>query len=174
MNRKIKFQFTPARSGRQQRRHHGKSIKVSIHARAKRATCACRDADTTPPSFNSRPREAGDVHVGHFAPVHVVSIHARAKRATRRSGGIRILRTVSIHARAKRATREPCAVDDVHAVSIHARAKRATRSLSGVRCSPTFQFTPARSGRPPVRILAAGGHLCFNSRPREAGDLMSF
>src|SRR5690606_13940825 len=55
-------------------------------------------------------------------------------------------------------------------VSIHARAKRATSRHASNAVGRLFQFTPARSGRL-TRQAMARLKWCFNSRPREAGDV---
>ncbi len=81
----IKFQSTPARSGRHALLdEYGYQLPVSIHARAKRATLAAV----------------------HLESAVLVSIHARAKRATRALAKGLGVESVSIHARAKRATVE--------------------------------------------------------------------
>ena len=102
---RLKFQFTPARGGRPaQQRRDDYAIRVSIHARAWRATAAficphgvnvfqftparggrpqSRRLRVAASGFNSRPRVAGDPLTALFpAPLRDVSIHARAWRAT--------------------------------------------------------------------------------------------
>ena len=97
------FQFTPAHDGRQCRDAASRTRfrfnsrprttgdrdvaamrtrpKVSIHARARRATSRGIDRSTAT-SFNSRPRTTGDESVLAGGHCDAVSIHARARRAT--------------------------------------------------------------------------------------------
>ena len=100
------------------------NIKVSIHARMKRATLH-RHIHRPGVRFNPRPHEAGDVYGLGAGSVVIVSIHARMKRATislywcmpaasfnprpHEAGDVGsrpfpARRRVSIHARMKRAT----------------------------------------------------------------------
>ena len=83
------------------------------------------------------------------APGGHVSIHARTWRATVEEVPRVALLQVSIHARTWRPTLVPPSVVPVLDVSIHARTWRATRrARSNVTLEQTFQFTPARGGRP--------------------------
>ncbi len=148
----------------------GLTSKVSIHARARRAT-------------------PGRVSHG---PQSVVSIHARARRATWKTG--RAGRSTKFQFTPARGRRLGCGKVESHGrtVSIHARARRATAYSSTITSQIKFQFTPARGGRLAFtapqceqvfvsihararRATGANGHesarhWCFNSRPREAGD----
>ena len=119
--------------------------RVSIHARAKRATSHTRQHSRLV-CFNSRPREAGDLTAAQalrmfrfqFTPARSGRLAPPSNHASGK---------VSIHARAKRATLRVHLSPPRVRVSIHARAKRAT-------------YLPARSSP----------RQGFNSRPREAGD----
>ena len=143
------FQFTPARGGR--RGPCGaRPVEqlVSIHARAWRAT-RCR-APGVPLSlrFNSRPRVAGD--------------------PTRRRGDGRG-RFQFTPARGGRHASHSFAASWIVFQFTPARGGRPHSPSSA---TPTwwFQFTPARGGRRHFyghnQIVA----VCFNSRPRVAGD----
>ena len=186
---------------------------VSIHARAWRATRVDDEVEsadgfnsrprvagdrrlraTSPPAccFNSRPRVAGDVLRHHVRVAERgVSIHARAWRATLRAVGIDEGVGVSIHARAWRATSRrsprlpprcfnsrPRVAGDgttsglgVEAPSFQFTPARGGRPLAGMTYQQgnTFQFTPARGGRPRTPAATPPGSR-FNSRPRVAGD----
>ncbi len=120
-------------------------------------------------SFNSRPRVAGDSKQPGTWANRNVSIHARAWRATHPVRGRLRRHQVSIHARAWRATLGQQGGAQLRPVSIHARAWRATRPRGTATCTPTFQFTPARGGRP-RRDCVGTSPVGFNSRPRVAGD----
>ncbi len=62
------FQSTPAHGGRHQSIRHQRLLPhVSIHARARRATTTITPRATTQPSFNPRPRTAGDSCVGSLS-----------------------------------------------------------------------------------------------------------
>ena len=169
------FQFTPARGGRHAREHRERQKHVSIHARAWRATqqlhddlnywmfqftparggrrgCAGGDADK--PSFNSRPRVAGDRRCDCVVrAIILVSIHARAWRATPDSAQPLRGLHVSIHARAWRATERPVWAASTMPVSIHARAWRATRAGISNR-SMTVVSIHARAWRATLSGLA--------------------
>ncbi len=57
--------------------------RVSIHARAWRATSTVTSCSTSYSSFNPRPRAAGDQFPLLVVLAELVSIHARARRATK-------------------------------------------------------------------------------------------
>ena len=146
------FQFTPARGGRRTSRRAPPASR-SFNSRPRVAGdldgCAKGRAGKC---FNSRPRVAGDLLRLRNGIETLVSIHARAWRATRPVRVGVLEPPVSIHARAWRATpsrpRDACA----RRVSIHARAWRATwRTAANAGSFSSFQFTPARGGRPSSR-----------------------
>jgi len=121
------FQFTPARGGRLRFRVPVfDRRRVSIHARARRATF---------------PRCLAAVDA-------LVSIHARARRATGLETEVVYAGVVSIHARARRATPPPFSpVSQDQGFNSRPRAAGDTYR-PGDNASMTFQFTPARGGRP--------------------------
>ncbi len=124
-------------------------IRVSIHARTRRATAMYQLATAIATGFNPRPHTAGDV--GKTAALSVVVLF----QSTPAHGGRLFLahtwpetKRVSIHARTRRAT-EP--VGDFGSglhVSIHARTRRATMLAS----------------------LILLNLKSFNPRPHTAGD----
>ncbi len=168
-----RFQSTPARSGRQtgrRRPDHGKHgfnprpreagdftadwdfegrAKVSIHARAKRATRNRVPYQMPRYGFQSTPARSGrrNWQKWHEA-VLAVSIHARAKRATPVPVMVGRAVIVSIHARAKRATE---------------RSRRPTLALHG------FNPRPREAGDSAATDWRSPASS-FNPRPREAGD----
>ena len=121
--------------------------KVSIHARARRATGHPPFDPAGADGFNPRPRAAGDAARTFVSHRIEVSIHARARRATLSPGTAVRHWGVSIHARARRATCADAAGAAQRPVSIHARARRATLSAVILPATPKFQSTPARGGR---------------------------
>ena len=191
MEREIRFQSTPARSGRRTWSHrrnrpwavsiharakratesqppHKWRAPVSIHARAKRATHGC-DGTGGRGRFQSTPARSGrHCHARSTRPLRRVSIHARAKRATYEANREAFKKKVSIHARAKRATRSGCAFrrGDVFQ-STPARSGRLDRIW---RCfhGDLFQSTPARSGRH-LAVVGASGEVTFQSTPARSG-----
>jgi len=154
--------------------------KVSIHARAKRATKSFGHRRSPDPSFNPRPREAGDLFCDVLAD-GLLSFNPRPREAgdaragmtssscpcfnprPREAGDLKAFQEVinealvSIHARAKRATADGRAGPFQGPVSIHARAKRATGTKEKFSDEAKFQSTPARSGRHGGNAQA--GHL---------------
>ena len=185
------FQFTPAHDGRLRAACELASVLgVSIHARARRATCpharlaAQFRFQFTPAhdgrpqvnpsfseyrSFNSRPRTTGDVRDRVELARIAVSIHARARRATRAKRFGRRGRCVSIHARARRATgRVMAAVVKLEGFNSRPRTTGDFRRVMTL-VDALFQFTPAHDGRP----VSQGRNrlrMGFNSRPRTTGD----
>ena len=102
--------------------------------------------------FNSRPRVAGDFLIDRVQRTHT-SFNSRPRVAGDfREDEPELEALVSIHARAWRATHQASDDRNPCTVSIHARAWRATL---------------LRWSYPPV-------NLCFNSRPRVAGDLKAW
>ena len=101
--------------------------RVSIHARARRATVRIRCLASAPAGFNPRPRAAGDCGYKIF-----VSPEYRFQSTPARGGrrhllpAMKLSKIVSIHARARRATTEESGGRHADPVSIHARARRAT------------------------------------------------
>jgi len=164
------FQFTPARGGRRRFVNEIFIPKVSIHARARRATYTPRQDIPSPPRFNSRPRAAGDDIEAFDERVIKVSIHARARRATQlitnfaqdiwfqftpaRGGRRRVVRWLPPHG----------------LVSIHARARRATLPVVVLIGTLLFQFTPARGGRQDGLIAQFDG-IWFQFTPARGGRL---
>ena len=163
------FQLTPARSGRLVEPGDLARRNVSTHARAQRATVfAIREAATA--SFQLTPARSGRPHRASWCYPNLFQL--TPARSGRRSDSLNQRYRDGFNSR-------PRAAGDVDhdlrlmgtVVSTHARAQRATihSRLSSVNAR-WFQLTPARSGRQsgPRRQIRA---ICFNSRPRAAGDL---
>src|SRR5207302_918011 len=152
--------------------------RVSIHARARRATdtfiayklfqsypfqsTRARDARPRPDEqpkiggvcFTPRARATRDAMLAWFRrSAGIVSIHARARRATGNRFAAYGSNTVSIHARARRATRAILGSIVSNHVSIHARARRATIAYKTYKDSSGFQSTRARDARPHAHVL---------------------
>ena len=144
---------------------------VSIHARAWRATCAARAYPSTPCSFNSRPRVAGDqpfllsisIPQGFNSRPRVAGDMGEEQRGE--------VPEVSIHARAWRATPRPSRRSrSCTRFNSRPRVAGDTRRSTSARRSTQFQFTPARGGRQSASESASARGHSFNSRPRVAGD----
>ena len=187
------FQSTPARGGRQRRtprcrgwescfnpRPHAAgddgvrtisgTLRVSIHARTRRATDAAGDeVAACAVSIHARTRRATFVPAANYSVPRFQSTPARGGR---RHGGRRRARPGG--------------------VSIHARTRRATLANACLNGAFVFQSTPARGGRhrahrvvpaPPcvsihartrratvIRCATASWTRSFNPRPHAAGD----
>ena len=165
------FQSTPACGGRRQGQHHEQLRTVSIHARVRRATPAPPKCLRRRPSFNPRPRAAGDMwpdasecrlsgfnprpRAAGDRPEVAVAARPRKFQSTPACGGRPLLRR-SAHAGGR--------------VSIHARARRATEPSGPRFADSQFQSTPARGGRPAAEVGQRRAASGFNPRPRAAGD----
>ena len=184
------FQFTPAHGGRLAgARNPHRPVRVSIHARAWRAT-ASSPLEIWSYGFNSRPRMAGDSGVSFEMYDISVSIHARAWRATRplsrpywvtafqftpAHGGRRLPLLFAIAIMSFN-SRPRMAGDNLSTTPFRRASFQFTPAHGGRRASSgacavarTFQFTPAHGGRP-AWCAASLSRRGFNSRPRMAGD----
>ena len=127
----------------------GRAEKVSTHAPAKGATANVGGHYTPRASFNSRPREGGDLGWATRSALKLVSTHAPAKGATttRHLIDSRMVFQLTPPRRGRPAM-DTVEVEEM-AVSTHAPAKGATSRP----VNPTWS------------------DYCFNSRPREGGDV---
>ncbi len=137
MGRDVMPSCWPARSGSfQSTRPHGarpefdaackKARAVSIHAPARRATCAPRRGWPCAGSFNPRSRTGRDDQAGGVGIATVVSIHAPARGRDAARDHAPLPNLVSIHAPARGATVQVRPGDAASGVSIHAPAQGAT------------------------------------------------
>ena len=148
----------------------GQGRRISIQAIANQTQGGPGFVFAETPCFNSRPREAGDLHQAALGADRKVSIHARAKRATKPRQPRRVSQRFQFTP-ARSGRRNGRSIVGEGGVSIHARAKRATRRAPGV-CSRASVSIHARAKRATFRALRGNAPIhCFNSRPREAGDL---
>ena len=193
MKRQQKFQPTPAHGGRLCRgREQAKRRPVSTHARARRATSSPSSSGENWPSFNPRPRTAGDsveaesrqsgaqfqptpAHGGRLHPhrrlakIGRVSTHARARRATARPRPSGRELPVSTHARARRATNRSRTMSPGRLVSTHARARRATARWSGSAVGTgSFNPRPRTAGDSFARLISVLPHVSTHARARRA------
>ncbi len=168
----IWFQSTPARSGRRGV-YRGLWISlVCFNPRPREAGDRLRRSGLPwRTGFNPRPREAGDAS-SQSDSLPDEGFQSTPARSGRRGPDIvSEWRSAfqSTPARSGRLTASFISRSGV-IVSIHARAKRATAREPSTRIWIWFQSTPARSGRRGVYRGLWISLVCFNPRPREAGD----
>ena len=188
------FNSRPRTTGDHARGATSCSTRVSIHARARRATrcvCATRRArrfqftpahDGRPASsaltsatasFNSRPRTTGDNqslsartpgHLFQFTPAHDGRLCTPF-----------FLNTRSCFNSRPRTTGDGSAgtAPSAGGVSIHARARRATQHVRFVVALPAFQFTPAHDGRHAFTRIPQDLHA-FQFTPAHDGRRLAF
>ena len=168
------------------------AICVSIHARTRRATIACRVVPHCSVCFNPRPHAAGNATAGRACLGRDVSIHARTRRATPALRRPPRRQLVSIHARTRRATLTFTKGNDYgkfqstparggrlagflaslvwSIVSIHARTRRAT-TPKPIPDTVPISFNPRPHAAGDMRAITL---ICrtnsFNPRPHAAGD----
>ena len=191
-DRRLIFQSTPARSGRQNPETE-MDTRSDFNPRPRAAGDSRKPmARIRGQYFNPRPRAAGDHRRQRRIDLLRISIHARAQRATAQRVLDESKPFISIHARAQRATRRSwsrsrdsknfnprprAAGDDDLArygmsaeISIHARAQRATRSQARPRARNEYFNPRPRAAGDKLRSRARVVEHDFNPRPRAAGD----
>ncbi len=120
--------------------------------------------------FNSRPREGGDGCGSAGVGGDHVSTHAPAKGATRISWISPAPNGVSTHAPAKGATLVWANNYCIYQFQLTPPRRGRPAQTHGNRSLVKFQLTPPRRGRRAARLRPGPGP-CFNSRPREGGDV---
>ncbi len=152
------FNSRPRTTGDPPRGGRRPEFRVSIHARARRATECVSD-------FSA-------LLAFQFTPAH--DGRPSSPTNTPRSGGFNSRpRTTGDGA--------PLVVTADEPVSIHARARRATRGRARASRAAGFQFTPAHDGRPPEQeyvesrmVAARGPPRCMSRQALGTSDLRVF